>query len=539
MSKQSRYRFRKIDNIGAADAQEDEQFLKTCFIDTGDLQMLRDCSDPHHFVMGRTGSGKTALLRQLKEVEGRVIEVQPQSLALAYISNSSILNFLSQLGVKLDIFFRLLWRHIFTVEILKYHFNIRNEADKISFVEKIKNLFRDKQHTQALEYLENWGKMFWEETEYRIKELTSKLETDLSASILTKIPGITFTNEGLQRLTEEEKQEVIQRAQHVVNQVQIRQLSDVIDLVNKVITDSQKRYYIVIDRLDENWIEDSLRYRLVRALIETVRDFRKVEQAKIIVALRYDLLDRVFRITRDAGFQEEKYESMYLNLRWTKEQLINVLDTRIDFLIKQSYTLQKVTHKDILPKLIKGQPIIDYILDRTMMRPRDVILFFNYCIALATGSPEITTQMIKQSEGEYSRTRLRSLADEWYADYPQLIKFSSLLKNRRKVFSVTEIAEDEISDFCLTFVSDHLDEKDSLSIGAKKVVDCTLSPLDFRKEIIRIFYRVALVGLKLESYEVVSWSITGRPSISPAEINDKTRVSIHPCFWRTLGIQDN
>ena len=47
-----------------------------------------------------------------------VIEVQPESLALAYISNSTILQFVHDLGVNLNIFFRLLWRHVFTVEIL-------------------------------------------------------------------------------------------------------------------------------------------------------------------------------------------------------------------------------------------------------------------------------------------------------------------------------------------------------------------------------------------------------------------------------------
>lgn len=74
----------------------------------GDLDVLRDVTNPRRIVLGRTGSGKTALLMQFKsEEQDRVIAIKPESLALNYISNSNILNFVLDLGVSLDIFFRL------------------------------------------------------------------------------------------------------------------------------------------------------------------------------------------------------------------------------------------------------------------------------------------------------------------------------------------------------------------------------------------------------------------------------------------------
>jgi hypothetical protein len=146
-----------------------------------------------------------------------------------------------------------------------------------------------------------------------------------------------------------------------VNEVQIRELSDVIEMLADILNDQMKRYYVTIDRLDENWIEDQLRYRLIRALIETSRDFRKVRNAKIIIALRFDLVDRVFRLTRDAGFQEEKYETLFLDIVWSSQQLVDVLDTRIDYLVKQRYTDQVVTHKDLLPRSTGGKPTIEYM----------------------------------------------------------------------------------------------------------------------------------------------------------------------------------
>ena len=376
---QGKFRFRRLDNIGAAAAEEDIDFLKNCFVDTGVMSVLSDCRDPRSIAIGRTGSGKTALLSRLSETEERVIEILPESLSLSYISNSTVLNFFDRLGVKLDIFFKLLWRHVFAVELIKHHFKIWREPDKHSFLERIRRyLADDNKSKEALEYLETWGERFWDETEYRIREVTTKLENDLRRAVKTKFPNINFSVSASEKLSEEQKTEIIQRAQHVVNKVQIRQLSDIIHLIDKVLSDPQKSYFIVIDRLDENWIEDRLRYRLIRALIETVKDFRKIRYAKIVVALRLDLIERVFKLTRDTGFQEEKYESLYLPIEWNKSFLVDILDSRINYLIRQRYTQQKVTHRDVLPSKIDKKTPFEYMVERSMMRPRDIIM--NCCI---------------------------------------------------------------------------------------------------------------------------------------------------------------
>ena len=539
MDKKGKFRFRKLDNIGAADAEEDKQFLEACFVETGQLEILRDCRDPRRIILGRTGSGKTALIQKMVEIEERTIEVKPESLALSYISNSTILNFVSNLGVKLDIFFKLLWRHVFTVELIKFHFGIQTEDQKFSFLSGIKNLFKDKKNQKALEYLENWGKSFWEETEYRIKELTTNLENSIESSIKGQIPEFSsMTLGGAQKLTEEQKKEVIQRAQHVVNQVQIRQLSDIIELIDKVLDDPQKHYYITIDRLDEDWIEERVRYRLIRALIETVRDFRKVRFAKLIVAIRHDLLRRVIRLTRDPGFQEEKLESLYLPLEWNKPLLVNVLNSRVNCLVRKRYTKGNVTYRDIMPDKIRGMPTIDYVLERTLMRPRDIILFFNKCISYASDRPSITAAIVKQAEGEYSKDRIRALADEWYADYPNFIGFAMILKGKKKHFLLKDLKTQECEDFCLDFMIHWDQKKDPLSIMASQVIELSLDPKEFRKSLFQIFYRIGLVGLKLEAFEGYSWIGSRQSVVASAEIDEKTRVAVHPAFYRVLGISE-
>ncbi len=172
--------FRSNYSIGAAQAELDEHYLSQCFVDTGDLKIITDCDDPRRIIAGRTGAGKSALISRIVECEDSVIQIRPESLALTYVSNSGVIAFFSEAGVKMDIFYRLLWRHVFVVEILKVRFHIQNDVAKRNFLDSLWQIIPSKkQHERALEYLRKWGESFWQETEYRVKEVTSTLEREL------------------------------------------------------------------------------------------------------------------------------------------------------------------------------------------------------------------------------------------------------------------------------------------------------------------------------------------------------------------------
>jgi hypothetical protein len=535
---ESKFRFRQMDRIGAPDASEDQAFLSECFVDIGLLDVLRDVGDSRRIVLGRTGSGKTALLLHLENTEPRCIRIEPESLALPYVSNSTVLDFVCRLGVKLDVFFRLLWRHVFTVELLRSHFQIANESDSLGLWQKIGNLISGnrERHQQALDYLKKWGQSFWKETDYRIRELTDKLETDLTAAIKPSIGNISFDLEATRKLTTEKKQEVVHNAQHVVNEVQIRQLSDIINLIDDVLDDPQKKYFVIIDRLDENWVDEKIRYLLIRALIETARDFRKVKNVKIVLGLRVDLVERVFRETRDAGFQEEKYESLFCNLDWTPKQLRDVLNKRVGRLVRQRYTTQPVEIEQILPKDIDDKTGITYLIDRTLLRPRDAIVLFNACVAQAVDNPVVTADALRKAEGEYSRARLGALADEWHADYPNLMKYVQILKGRSALFPLSDLCESAIADFCLELATNPPAIQDEISSVATRVAEGADSILEFARSIVAVFYKLGVVGVKLATFESVAWSLHGRRAVSQAELDVDVRVAIHPAFWRVLGI---
>ncbi len=77
MSK-GKFVFRKHSNIGAADAIQDSKFLETSFVDNGALEVLLNMQSHVCIILGRTGSGKTALLEKISSKEDRVIKINPE-----------------------------------------------------------------------------------------------------------------------------------------------------------------------------------------------------------------------------------------------------------------------------------------------------------------------------------------------------------------------------------------------------------------------------------------------------------------------------
>jgi len=537
------FKFDKNDSIGAAGAEEDYEFLKTCFVDTGDLAILEDLGDRRQLLVGRTGTGKTALLQQLVDNRGsQAIVIDPEGLALTYVANSTILRFFSELGVNLDPFFKLLWRHVMTVEVLDRHFHIATEQDQKGLLGRVLEFFRttpkeEKEARQALAYLEEWGKSFWLETEFRVREITRKVEDELGSEVSTQLGPEALkactSLQGAHRLSAQERSELLTRGQQIISQAQVQDLNRVIQLLDKVLSNNQKGYYIVIDRLDEGWVEDKLRYKLIMGLILTSRDFLKVRNAKVIVAMRKDLIDRVFRLTRDSGFQQEKYESLYLRLHWTKENILAILDRRIENLVSRRYTNVPVTHKDLLPKM---DGLGEYLFARAP-RPRDIIDFFNKCILAATDQSRLTASHLRTAEGEYSKSRLRAVGDEWSSDHPDLLDFVALLRGHSASSKVSKITRDDIDKLCLRLAAEAGSGAPDLTACAVEVINGHMAAEDFRIRFVLVLYKTGIVGLKLAPHEKPSWDDERGRAVSAAEVDDETSIVIHPAYHRALGIR--
>ena len=144
----------------------------------------------------------------------------------------------------------------------------------------------------------------------------------------------------------------------------------------------------------------------------------------------------------------------------------------------------------------------------------------------------------KEAEAEYSKKRLRSLADEWNADYPYLHEASFIFRGRKSSFKFSELTNEEFE----SFIVDTCSEQKVGTYLYKLASDYTEGKRNKNSiliSLVMMFYRIGLIGIKPDSFNEVQWSINEKASISEGQVKSGALICIHPMFWRALGIQSH
>ena len=528
--------------LGELDAEADKDLLESCFVDSGQIDDLLNIDSAKSVILGRTGSGKSALIHMIGKLSEHSAYLDPNDISIKFLEHSNIVLFFDELGVKIDLFYKVLWRHIFTVELLKLRYSLTNESETVNLQNKIYQwIQKDKTKKKAMDYFNEWGNKFWLETDEQLKELTNKFTSEVKNAIGAEYKGVQISRTGAKNLTTEERKEVSSLANRVVSEIQIRRLDEVIELLaTKVFKDRQKKYYILIDQLDEDWAETDTRCRFIRALIEETKYFRNIPQIKIITALRRDLLDLVFDNTRGPGFQEEKYEAYMCPIVWSKEDLSIVLNKRVNEVFKRQYTKDNIHFEDIFPRPKKhtGEESIDYLVDRTLLRPRDAIQFANECFVVATDRQRVSWSAIQTAEGAYSQKRLKSLIEEW-GDFYSALKISvEILRGITAPFTRSSISNDQIETVSVELYGK--DDSDPCVKALKYLYDDSskISHADVLSELLMCLYHVGVIGVKISSTEPCYWSYLNRPRVTKSEVKRANQMKVHKMFIHALEIKN-
>lgn len=410
-------------SLGAGQAETDP-LLHDAFIESGDYQAIQYLEDPRCFIVGRTGSGKSAALQRLEETRpDHVIRINPESLSLPYITNVQVFRYLDDLEVRLDPLWIALWKHVLLVEIIRKRYNVTSNAAKQTFLQTLRErIKKDPAKQQALEYLDEFEGRFWCEADERVKEITSTFTNRINAETggSAGVPGLTAhaTAGGDHQATTQERTQLQARFQHIVNEAQLPRLNKMIEVLDEEILDSSQNYmYVVIDDLDRDWIDERLANDLIRCLFRTTMELQRVQNLKVLVALRTNIFQQLDFGVRSGG-QEEKFRDLVLRMRWTRNDLKTMLNERVAVASRRS-GLEPRTFTELLPPTNKKRGnALTYMFDRTLLRPRDAIAFANECLRIAAGKRRISWADIQQAEHPYSHDRLLALRDEWKASYP-------------------------------------------------------------------------------------------------------------------------
>jgi hypothetical protein len=181
---------------------------------------------------------------------------------------------------------------------------------------------------------------------------------------------------------------------------------------------------VELDRLDEYWDgSEDVKAQMVgllkaaKSINDRFRDGRGASLARIVVFLRTEIYESLRFDDKD------KFRAFEVSIRWDRQGLRNLVSERLPGI---------ATADDIFEegRMRGGQLPFDYILSRTFQRPREVLQF----VTLSTGvaepwQTEIATADILSAEETFSSWKVDDLKQENARSNPQI---SALIESLRQ-----------------------------------------------------------------------------------------------------------
>jgi len=358
------------------------------------------------FFIGRTGSGKSAILEMIRRNRydaSRVLSITSDDFAtqllLSHPDISKIPKYLKPL------IFKSLWKYIIISNILKIIYGQNSSKWR---------LYTESENDDSYQILLKFGELI----------STKRSLTDQVLSFIQTIKKI----ENLEKMDKADASNKLYKIFKIVYNFEKKELSHHI-----------KNYYlhVLFDDLDKNWTGKEENIDLIKTLFECIielsRKYRK--NLKFVVALRTDIFSQI------DFHQTEKIRPYVINITWDFHQLKKLVEKRIE----KEWNVTASEAWNVFPRYIRvgnyEMDIFQYFIIRTLWRPRDLISFINLCIneALKYNSGRIEMKDIYRAEAIYSRQRMEALVDEWKFVYPELISWVDLFAGGKIKYRFDEL----------------------------------------------------------------------------------------------------
>lgn len=383
--------------VGASSAENEYRVLGDYYLETDEFRSVQ--RGEVQIVLGRKGSGKTALFFQLRDRLRRrshfiVLDLKPEGFQLLEFKKQ-VLDFLEE-GTR-EHTITAFWEYLLLLEIC--HKLIQNDHVMHLRNHNIYEPYRQLYSAYAADQYIAEG-----DFAERLLKLTQRIIEDYK-----KRRGGKGKE---QRLRTEEITELIYK-------------HDVAVLRDRLVDYLQHKeaLWILFDNLDKGWPahgvspEDVLLLRcLMDAMVKLERTLRRREIPTTgIVFIRNDVYEKLVDSTPDRG----KISSVSMD--WTGSNLLLELlrrrflssDIKGDPQFMDIWTQICVSH-------IHGEDTSQYMIDRCLMRPRSLIEFFKLCRnhAVNLKHKKIEIEDIREGEEKYSTLLVRDISYEMRDVFP-------------------------------------------------------------------------------------------------------------------------
>jgi hypothetical protein len=368
------------------DSAERDKFLLEYFVATESFQRLIE--KRKSIVVGRKGSGKSALLRKCETIfsedeDTYVIRLSPKFNSIRTVLNDQ--EIVSKFGK--EIFFQHTWLRQILLDILC----AVGHSSKSKFVSG---------------FLEFARKVSVEQNKTS-KDIVENI-TDILGTL--KIKAGSLGDLGLQLEKELRNVADVDVLEHHVNEI----------------AGKGKKFVILIDDLDLGWDNSEIANNILLGLLSATNYLGgAIQEIHTIIFLREDVYSILLTHTQHA----DKYRDVE-RIRWTKDSLIKVLSERINFNRRKLGEQEiKLSFESVFPVTIGTANTDNWLIERTLSRPRELIQVSRYYSEGVT-SDQPSDIALKEAEPNYSSWKLEDLCSEYSNQYPGLISLFSYWKTK-------------------------------------------------------------------------------------------------------------
>jgi hypothetical protein len=480
-------------SIGDPTAENEMTTLSAYYLRTDEYS--RAVRGEVNLVVGRKGSGKTALFIQVRDKvrsdkRNIVVDLKPEGYQLIKLKEN-ILTYLTE-GTRQHLI-TAFWEYLLLLEIA--YKLLEKDRNTYKYNHEIHDLYVDLDRT------------------YRVEDFSA--EGDFSERLLTLSQRIA--EEYREKFSEKEGTKLT--TEQVTRLLYRHDLRGLRDRISRYLERKQS-VWVLFDNLDKGWSTsgvDVIDAIVLRCLIDAgrkvERDMRKAGHTlHCIVFIRNDVYEHLMQHSADYG------KEMRAVLDWTDPDLLREM-LRLRLVSGLDLDPSAAPFEKVWPTLCvshyAGEETAAYIIERSLMRPRNVIKIFSHCRGFANNlsHQKITEEDLNKGLLAYSNDLMVEVDHELTDVFPIAKDLLYYFLELKKEMTATELQK--------VILSAKIEESD---VG--KVIDFLL------------YYGV--IGLKSADTEKYIYNVNydlRQLRIRAERLGESARYVINPAFCPALDIR--
>jgi len=289
-----------------------------------------------------------------------------------------------------------------------------------------------------------------------------------------------------------------------------------------------QKVVVLVDELDRGWDQSEDAKAFVAGLFQACMSINNLsDNLNVYISLRQELYDNIPALYEDA----QKFRDVIEVISWTKPRLLELIAARIRYALGQlEYYNDQCCWNKVFAKNSPepGSSSFDYMIDRTLYRPREIIQLCAQAIEEAfdrKAALPVDARTIANVEPAYSEERATDIAAEYRFQYPGLLSLFEAFRGHSRYFD-----HDELEWVCLEIATETALTSEASVWVADQDPDL----------MIEVLWRVGFLQA-----ETVGGGSRQRPGarlflghhqVRRLNLRNVRRFRVHPMFWAYLGL---